>query len=311
MIGYVVVISMIVIVPSILMTSPLAQNNPGETQRELGYALVPPEVLQQIEERGPRAVCWELFNRVADWHYMTEQISWGHCEWIQVAARFYAASDAVPSELDHALWAALETAPDCVLEAGTFLRLERVCSEIVSTPLDCSFDDAVAGVERRLKALTTVTRAELGKKRKTCEALLREALPKIREEHVTALIRTAEFGGPEVVKFILAGGVFPNSRTRDGSTALMKAASKGRLENVKLLVGRGADVNEPGTAGWTPLMEASSQGHAETVKFLLERGAPIHVKADDGSRAVDIALARGRREVANILMRNGALNAPE
>jgi hypothetical protein len=212
MIRDVVVISVMLIVPSVLMTPTLSPNGLGEAEGELGYRLVPLDVGKQIEQRGPETVLRELFDRAADWNYITDRISSGHREWIHVAARFYPVSDVAASiELDHALWGALERSPSSLLEAaGTDLPLERVCSEAASTPLDCLFDEAVADVNERGTG---------GR---------------------TALMEASSQGHAETVKFLIEKGAEIHAKAEDGSGAPDIALAKDRREVAGILKRYGA-----------------------------------------------------------------------
>lgn len=162
------------------------------------------------------------------------------------------------------------------------------------------------------------------------------------------LIRNVEAGNLRGVEILLlADGIDPNTKGRDGLTALMSAAYTNRKEITELLIAQGADVNEKHreyrftalniallqghteTAdilidngaevdasdddGWTPLMHTTCEEHYDHVNmtlYLLTRGADVNAKTDSGKTAVSIASTSGNVDAINTLADYGAdLNA--
>lgn len=76
-----------------------------------------------------------------------------------------------------------------------------------------------------------------------------------------------------LVKKILAQGISPNIRDKNGSTPLMYAAYYGNLEICQILLAHGADVNARSAVGGTALGAAKEGGHQNVYNLLLQRGA--------------------------------------
>jgi ankyrin repeat protein len=120
------------------------------------------------------------------------------------------------------------------------------------------------------------------------------------------LIKAAEQGNINVVKFIIDDGANVNARKDDGMTSLMYASLGGHLEIVRALIARGADVNARTNDGVSSLMYASLGGHLEIVRALLAKGADVNAGTNDGRTALMVASVGGRLEVVNALLSKGA-----
>ena len=147
-----------------------------EEPPKLPYAPTADEVLKQIALRGARPVVWELFDRDAEWDRLLREISSGDPRWLKVAARLRKASDAGASEeLGDAINDAVEKSPELVLEMG-------YCGETLYDSTAITFDELMAGVNRKIEALSKVKRCDLIKKRDRCIKSLREWILEARKD---------------------------------------------------------------------------------------------------------------------------------
>ncbi|MFN7015695.1 MAG: ankyrin repeat domain-containing protein [Fimbriimonadales bacterium] len=81
----------------------------------------------------------------------------------------------------------------------------------------------------------------------------------------------AIYGRTRVLQAMLARGVSPNLRDRNGRTLLMMAAENGHRDTVKLLLERGADPNAQSALGDTVLDAAQRSGDPEILRMIQER----------------------------------------
>src|SRR5690606_31688472 len=89
------------------------------------------------------------------------------------------------------------------------------------------------------------------------------ALPAGAEE-LPYLLTVASKGDVSTLQAMLASGVNPDTKDRDGITALMYAARKDRADAAKVLLDKGANVNAKDGGGWTPLMFAAKKNYVST-----------------------------------------------
>src|SRR5215203_4985073 len=92
-----------------------------------------------------------------------------------------------------------------------------------------------------------------------------------------------------------------NARNEHGMTALMRAAHHGRPQIVRALLEHGADPNLTRNDKFTALALAAFFGHTETVRLLIEHGAKTEVVTRCGASARTWAAARTFDEVARCL----------
>eukprot|EP00435_Cladocopium_sp_Y103_P053087 s631_g16.t3 len=85
-----------------------------------------------------------------------------------------------------------------------------------------------------------------------------------------ALIRTAEYGDLDMVRFLLEIGCDKDTADMHGATPMHTAAENGHLDIVRFLVESGASRHSTDEDGRTPLDLASESGQAEVVRFLSE-----------------------------------------
>ncbi|PMP64381.1 ankyrin repeat domain-containing protein [Desulfurella multipotens] len=87
------------------------------------------------------------------------------------------------------------------------------------------------------------------------------------------LFKAVSNSNATLVKKILAQGISPNVKDKNGSTPLMYAAYYGNLEICKILIAHGADVNARSVVGGTALGAAKESGNQAVYNFLLQHGA--------------------------------------
>ena len=100
------------------------------------------------------------------------------------------------------------------------------------------------------------------------------------------LIKNAELGNLEQVKYLIEQGTDINAKDYGGNTALTESSYEGHLDIVKYLIENGADINTKGANGYTALIWSSDKGHLEVVKYLIEQGADVNVKNNNGYTAL-------------------------
>ncbi len=86
----------------------------------------------------------------------------------------------------------------------------------------------------------------------------------------TALMRRAEIGDMESVRFLVTAGADVNLKDRGGENALMKAARARKRRIVEFLIASGADVNDTDYTGRTALNYAE-EARARSIMRLLRK----------------------------------------
>lgn len=136
-----------------------------------------------------------------------------------------------------------------------------------------------------------------------------EAKDKLDEEGVPvtgeALIANIQTKDTEVVEWLLAAGVDPDSQDERNVPALIWAADLGYVEIVDLLIEHGARIDSR-ESGVSALMVASMEGHQRVVKKLIDAGANVNLQNQDGMTALMSAAFKGHEELVAILLDNGA-----
>ncbi|MGC8706430.1 MAG: ankyrin repeat domain-containing protein [Desulfurella sp.] len=100
----------------------------------------------------------------------------------------------------------------------------------------------------------------------------KESIPK-KSYTPEDLFKAVSNSNATLVKKILAQGISPNVKDKNGSTPLMYAAYYGNLEICKILIAHGADVNARSVVGGTALGAAKESGNQAVYNFLLQQGA--------------------------------------
>ena len=135
----------------------------------------------------------------------------------------------------------------------------------------------------------------------------------------TPLMRAAARGIVRDVEKLLAYGANINEKDYYGHTALMVSARFCHPTVVKLLLGKGANVDEKNNNGRTALMQVmlasrlTAEGRLRAAEVLLENGANVHEKDNNGDTALMMAIASDglkdvddRLRAAELLLKNGA-----
>lgn len=119
----------------------------------------------------------------------------------------------------------------------------------------------------------------------------------------SALIKAAEEGEIEQVRWHLGNGADARACEPDGRRALDCAAHFGHLPVIELLLRHdSALLDLPGLSGRTALLAAVSGHHANVVQRLLALGADPRRWAENGARALDTAAHSGQRELVERLL---------
>lgn len=114
-----------------------------------------------------------------------------------------------------------------------------------------------------------------------------------------AIVRFAEHGNLEMVKFLMEKGFNPRM---DNDSALQNAAKQGHLQVVKFLLEQGADIE---VCDDDVIQTVIDNGHVEMLKFLLENG----IKMPFGAGFSIAALARSNHlEMIKFLLEKGAVD---
>lgn len=125
------------------------------------------------------------------------------------------------------------------------------------------------------------------------------------------LVGAARVGDAAAVRRILARGVGPDRRSRDGTTPLYAAAVQGHAPVVRLLLATGADPDRESTAATEglPLCAAVAHDHADAIDALLVGGADPNRHEHDplgATTALHAAAALGRLRTVERLLAAGA-----
>ena len=88
---------------------------------------------------------------------------------------------------------------------------------------------------------------------------------------------------------LLAAGINPNAKDKDGATALFLAIWNGQKKIALALIAGGADVNQKVESD-APLRVAAGCGNVEIVEALLAKGAQVDVKDDGGHTPLLVAM---------------------
>ncbi len=120
------------------------------------------------------------------------------------------------------------------------------------------------------------------------------------------LIRAADNGQLEIVKFLIERGVDVDATTVDGVTPLMYASQNGYTEIMEYLISKGADVNATPDNNVTSLIGAVRTGHLKAAEMLLEAGAKVDAKDELDLTSLMHASAYDYPEIADLLIEKGA-----
>lgn len=152
------------------------------------HALTAPELIERIDQQGPRAVVDDLaFSKdTSQWAFVLSQIESGDPAWLEVAIRLKPGTDASTSEsLSIAVALALPNAPANVLPLTDHgFTLTHMCSAPLIEPPHEVF---VSLVERTIRALEAAALpASLAATRDQCLATLRDIQLKDAQQQESA-----------------------------------------------------------------------------------------------------------------------------
>lgn len=82
---------------------------------------------------------------------------------------------------------------------------------------------------------------------------------------------------------------------------LIEACAAGKSKDAARLVARGINPNVKDKDGWTPLIHAVRGDHVEIVRLLLGAGADPSLETKEGSTAIDWANLQGNLEIDSLL----------
>jgi ankyrin repeat protein len=124
---------------------------------------------------------------------------------------------------------------------------------------------------------------------------------------ITPLIKAAERGKRDIVKYLIAKGANVNAKgTDDGQTALMAAITRGFDDVVDLLIAAGADVKAKDARGNTAFALAVFGAHLEIAEVLLKHGADPNQADPYGITPLLGAASTGGEEALRFLVKSGA-----
>ncbi len=123
---------------------------------------------------------------------------------------------------------------------------------------------------------------------------------------IPILVKAAESGYLNVVKYLVEHGTNIYLRTKFKNTALMNASLFGYLDIVEYLVEQGANVNDQNVGGETALMRAAGQKHLNITKYLIQNGAHINMLDRFGNTALMKGAYHGSLSIVKYLIKHGA-----
>ena len=125
---------------------------------------------------------------------------------------------------------------------------------------------------------------------------------------ITPLIRAAEGGHVNMVKFLVASGANVNIEAEQWNNvcALGRAARRGHMEIADVLLEAGADINAGIGRTWTPLHNAAYSNQASMAEWLLSKGADVNAVDKEGVTPLHLAAYYRKTETAEVLLAYGA-----
>lgn len=124
-----------------------------------------------------------------------------------------------------------------------------------------------------------------------------------------AMIIAAEQGNVSLMKFLFELGVNLDGRAEGRrDTSLMRRAEIGDMESVRFLVTSGADVNLKDRGGETALMKAVRARKRRIVEFLIASGADISDTDYTGRTALNYAEEARARSIMRLLRKAESSN---
>ena len=122
-----------------------------------------------------------------------------------------------------------------------------------------------------------------------------------------------EAGADDVVRALIAAGANVNDQGANadksmeyGDTLVMRAVDRGNAETLKALVEAKANLDKGNAYGVNGLMSAAMQGRADLVEILVKGGARVNLKDKNGTPVLYSAVQGGNPDVVRILVEAGA-----
>jgi hypothetical protein len=140
-------------------------------------ALTPAAVLADINARGAYAFVNAVFDK-PEWGELLDHIETGQGQWLEVAIKLHAGTDAGSSEmLTSAVGVALLRNPrQVLLRVAPVLGMEGVCSSPdIDDPRWPTQQKAVANLDARIVSVSKLNRADVASARDSCLKYLRDA----------------------------------------------------------------------------------------------------------------------------------------
>jgi len=107
------------------------------------------------------------------------------------------------------------------------------------------------------------------------------------------LLTPAYLGAPRVTKYLLERGANPNGENDDGDTPIILATEYGHPEVVSVLVAGGATPLDPATEAQVRMIAAAERGDLVALRRELTRGADVNRKSPTGKTALVAAIRGG------------------
>lgn len=125
------------------------------------------------------------------------------------------------------------------------------------------------------------------------------------DKHLQPLHQAAANGDVAEVKRLIDGGVYVNTKDKDGDTPLHAATAAGKADTIAALVKAEANVNAKNYNGLTPLHVAVATNQVSIALILFEAGAleSLHIRDTNGFKPLDYAvgLHGANSKIANLI----------
>jgi hypothetical protein len=146
--------------------------------------IVSSEIIHKIKKEGAHKVVNELYEDESKWDELLRNVASGDKSWLEVATYLRQGTDAGATEmLDIAVGGALENNPRAVLLITlNVFQVWEICNgpDVVNNEKYDTFKKAKDAVERRIRALNTITDENLIEKRNLCIKELNKSVPHLQ-----------------------------------------------------------------------------------------------------------------------------------
>jgi hypothetical protein len=140
-------------------------------------AVTPATVIADINARGAYEVVKDIFEK-PEWGELLDHIETGQRQWLEVAVKLYAGTDAGSTEmLTSAVGVALLHQPrQVLLKVAPVLGMELICSSPdIDDPRWSTQEKTVANLDARIASVSNLRGADVTSARDSCLKYLREA----------------------------------------------------------------------------------------------------------------------------------------